>query len=57
MSVSTETAVSDELFADYKVSTAFLFPGQVGYISNLGLLSWPFIMALGFRLFSMVFKL
>lgn len=29
MSVSTETAVSDELFADYKVSTAFLFPGQV----------------------------
>lgn len=31
MSLSTETAVSDELFADYKVSTAFLFPGQVGY--------------------------
>jgi hypothetical protein len=29
MSVGTETAVSDDVFADYKVSTAFLFPGQV----------------------------
>lgn len=29
VSVGAETATSDTLFADYKASTAFLFPGQV----------------------------
>eukprot|EP00245_Coleochaete_scutata_P005974 TRINITY_DN20025_c0_g1_i1.p1 TRINITY_DN20025_c0_g1~~TRINITY_DN20025_c0_g1_i1.p1 ORF type:complete len:413 (+),score=64.66 TRINITY_DN20025_c0_g1_i1:107-1345(+) len=36
MSVSTETVVSDTLFADYKCSTAFLFPGQGAQSLGMG---------------------
>lgn len=35
VSVGAETATSDTLFADYKASTAFLFPGQVQCLDNV----------------------